>query len=56
MKYPLSLDTPQGQRDAITADDKSITVGAGAGTGKTWILTVIHTHIFITLVTHSLQG
>ncbi|MDY6433694.1 MAG: UvrD-helicase domain-containing protein [Synergistales bacterium] len=38
MKFFLPPDTPKGQRDAITANDKLITVGAGAGTGKTWVL------------------
>ena len=38
MKTSLPIDTPKGQRDAITADDKTITVEAGAGTGKTWVL------------------
>ena len=38
MSYTLSEDTPKGQRDAITANDKTITVEAGAGTGKTWVL------------------
>ncbi|MBQ7216452.1 MAG: UvrD-helicase domain-containing protein [Synergistaceae bacterium] len=39
MNYDLPSGTPQGQADAITADNKTITVGAGAGTGKTWVLT-----------------
>ena len=39
MKFTLPPDTPEGQRDAIQANDKIITVGAGAGTGKTWVLT-----------------
>ncbi|MBQ3446412.1 MAG: UvrD-helicase domain-containing protein, partial [Synergistaceae bacterium] len=38
MKFLLPSDTPHGQRDAITADDDKITVEAGAGTGKTWVL------------------
>ena len=38
MKNTLPPDTPKGQRDAITAYDKTITVEAGAGTGKTWVL------------------
>ena len=38
MNFALPSDTPPGQRDAIQADDKNITVGAGAGTGKTWVL------------------
>ena len=39
MKFSLPKDTPQGQKNAINADDKTITVNAGAGTGKTWVLT-----------------
>ena len=39
MKISLPSGTPKGQADAITADEKLITVGAGAGTGKTWVLT-----------------
>ena len=38
MKFFLPSNTPKGQRDAVTADEKIITVGAGAGTGKTWVL------------------
>lgn len=38
MKISLPQDTPHGQSDAITAKDKTITVEAGAGTGKTWVL------------------
>ena len=38
MKFSLPSDTPNGQREAITADDPTITVEAGAGTGKTWVL------------------
>ena len=36
--FIISPDTPQGQQDAINTDKKIITVGAGAGTGKTWVL------------------
>ena len=39
MKFSLPKGTPQGQKSAISADDKTITVNAGAGTGKTWVLT-----------------
>ena len=39
MNFSLPENTPQGQKDAVLADDKSITVEAGAGTGKTWVLT-----------------
>ena len=38
MAFTLSPDTPKGQREAVTADDRVITVEAGAGTGKTWVL------------------
>ena len=38
MRFSLPPDTPKGQRDAITANDPTITVEAGAGTGKTWVL------------------
>ena len=38
MKFSLPPDTPAGQAQAINANEKLITVGAGAGTGKTWVL------------------
>ncbi len=41
MNYSLPAETPKGQRDAINADNADseiITVEAGAGTGKTWVL------------------
>jgi len=38
MKFILPEGTPGGQRDAISADDDKITVSAGAGTGKTYVL------------------
>ncbi|MBQ6969084.1 MAG: UvrD-helicase domain-containing protein, partial [Synergistaceae bacterium] len=38
MNFSLPYDTPEGQREAITANDRIITVEAGAGTGKTWVL------------------
>ncbi len=38
MNFSLPTNTPEGQKKAITADEKIITVGAGAGTGKTWVL------------------
>ena len=47
MKYNLPSGTPQGQADAITADNKTITVGAGAGTGKTWVLTERYVRLLI---------
>ncbi|MDR1377562.1 MAG: UvrD-helicase domain-containing protein [Synergistaceae bacterium] len=34
----LPEGTPAGQERAVTCDDELITVGAGAGTGKTWVL------------------
>lgn len=37
-KNLLPDDTPEGQRRAVNSDKKIITVGAGAGTGKTWVL------------------
>ncbi|MBR0315871.1 MAG: UvrD-helicase domain-containing protein [Synergistaceae bacterium] len=39
MNFSLPAQTPEGQRNAVNADEKTITVGAGAGTGKTWVLT-----------------
>lgn len=47
MKYTLPPNTPKGQSDAITADEKLITVGAGAGTGKTWVLTERYARLLI---------
>lgn len=38
MKFSLPHDTPQGQSNAIIANEPTITVEAGAGTGKTWVL------------------
>ncbi|MBQ7594199.1 MAG: UvrD-helicase domain-containing protein [Synergistaceae bacterium] len=38
MNFSLPIDTPEGQKKAISTDEKIITVGAGAGTGKTWVL------------------
>ena len=37
-KALLPEGTPEGQVRAVTCDDDLITVGAGAGTGKTWVL------------------
>lgn len=34
----LPEGTPAGQERAVICDDELITVGAGAGTGKTWVL------------------
>ena len=41
MNFSLPTNTPEGQKKAITADEKIITVGAGAGTGKTWVLNAL---------------
>ena len=38
MNFSLPQNTHKGQREAVNADDKIITVSAGAGTGKTWVL------------------
>jgi ATP-dependent exoDNAse (exonuclease V) beta subunit len=38
LKVLLPEGTPGGQARAVTCDDDLITVGAGAGTGKTWVL------------------
>jgi ATP-dependent exoDNAse (exonuclease V) beta subunit len=37
-KALLPEGTPEGQARAVSCDDGLITVGAGAGTGKTWVL------------------
>ena len=34
----LPPGTPDGQARAVTCDEELVTVGAGAGTGKTWVL------------------
>ena len=47
MTYTLSDTTPKGQRDAITADRDMITVEAGAGTGKTWVLSQRYLHLLL---------
>ncbi|MBQ9433373.1 MAG: UvrD-helicase domain-containing protein [Synergistaceae bacterium] len=47
MNFSLPPNTPQGQADAITANEKLITVGAGAGTGKTWVLTERYTRLLM---------
>ncbi|MBQ7544084.1 MAG: UvrD-helicase domain-containing protein [Synergistaceae bacterium] len=39
MTFTLPPGTPKGQAEAITANYPTITVEAGAGTGKTWVLT-----------------
>lgn len=45
MNFELPQDTPKGQRDAVNADEKVITVSAGAGTGKTWVLSGRYTRL-----------
>lgn len=45
--FSLPPDTPQGQRNAIIANEQTITVGAGAGTGKTWVLSGRYARILI---------
>lgn len=47
MKDFLPPDTPRGQRDAVSAGDKTITVEAGAGTGKTWVLSQRYLHLLL---------
>ena len=47
MNFFLPSDTPAGQRSAITANDKLITVSAGAGTGKTWVLSSRYARLLI---------
>ena len=47
MKILLPDNTPAGQHDAITAGDKTITVEAGAGTGKTWVLSQRYLHLLL---------
>ncbi|MCR4818400.1 MAG: UvrD-helicase domain-containing protein [Fretibacterium sp.] len=39
--------TPDGQRRAVTARGSLITVGAGAGTGKTWVLSNRYARLLI---------
>ena len=46
-KFLLSPETPEGQRKAIMTDGKIITVGAGAGTGKTWVLSNRYARLLI---------
>lgn len=47
MKYLLPLGTPKGQKEAVNANEKLITVGAGAGTGKTWVLSQRYLRLLI---------
>lgn len=47
MKYLLPPETPKGQKEAVNADEKLITVGAGAGTGKTWVLSQRYLRLLI---------
>ena len=48
MNFNLPPDTPIGQHDAVMADDKKIAVGAGAGTGKTWVLSGRYARLLMT--------
>ena len=43
----LPEGTPEGQRRAVTAGGQLITVGAGAGTGKTWVLSNRYAHLLL---------
>lgn len=47
---PLLLppDTPAGQRAAVTAGAGRVAVGAGAGTGKTWVLSSRYARLLLT--------
>ena len=47
LKYILPDKTPKGQKEAVNADEKLITVGAGAGTGKTWVLSQRYLRLLI---------
>ncbi|MBQ3693924.1 MAG: UvrD-helicase domain-containing protein [Synergistaceae bacterium] len=47
MKYLLPPETPKGQREAVNAGEKVITVEAGAGTGKTWVLSQRYLRLLI---------
>ncbi len=40
--------TPEGQRAAVTSSGGLITVGAGAGTGKTWVLSNRYARLLLT--------
>ena len=44
----LPPDTPGGQRAAVTAGSGRVTVGAGAGTGKTWVLSSRYARLLLT--------
>ena len=41
----LPPETPAGQARAVTCDEELVTVGAGAGTGKTWVLSTRFVHL-----------
>ena len=44
----LPEDTPDGQVMAVTCDEELVTVGAGAGTGKTWVLSTRFARLLFT--------
>ncbi|MDO4787068.1 MAG: UvrD-helicase domain-containing protein [Fretibacterium sp.] len=44
----LPPGTPGGQRAAVTAEGGRVTVGAGAGTGKTWVLSSRYARLLLT--------
>ena len=44
----LPPGTPDGQRAAVTAVGGRVTVGAGAGTGKTWVLSGRYARLLLT--------
>lgn len=47
LKYSLPPETPKGQKEAVNAGEKVITVEAGAGTGKTWVLSQRYLRLLI---------
>ena len=47
MKFVLPPDTPVGQHNAIMEDAKLLTVSAGAGSGKTWVLSNRYTRLLL---------
>ena len=43
----LPEGTPAGQARAVTCDEELVTVGAGAGTGKTWVLSARFAYLLL---------